>query len=75
VTSFMAMSTKEKKRPRPLLETSENEIGYALGNWLFYATGGGALGQVETNAAAAVGSLVARGLLSLRDQIRHRRRW
>ena len=34
-------------------------MGYAFGNWLFYATGGGALGQVDTNATAAVGSFVA----------------
>jgi opacity protein-like surface antigen len=39
--------------------TLRPRIGYALGNWLFYATGGGALGQVETNAAAAVGPFVA----------------
>ncbi len=39
--------------------TLRPRIGYALGNWLFYATGGGALGQVETNAAASVGSFVA----------------
>ena len=39
--------------------TLRPRIGYALGNWLFYATGGGALGQVETNATAAVGSFVA----------------
>lgn len=34
-------------------------IGYALGNWLFYATGGGVLGQVDTNATAASGSFIA----------------
>ena len=39
--------------------TLRPRIGYALGNSHFYATGGGALGQVETNAAAAVGPLVA----------------
>ena len=39
--------------------TLRPRIGYALGNWLFYATGGGALGQVETNATAAAGSFVA----------------
>jgi outer membrane immunogenic protein len=39
--------------------TLRPRIGYALGNWLFYATGGGVLGQVYTNATAAVGSLIA----------------
>ena len=39
--------------------TLRPRVGYALGNWLFYATGGGALGQVETNATAAVGPFVA----------------
>ena len=39
--------------------TLRPRVGYALGNWLFYATGGGALGQVDTNATAAVGSFVA----------------
>ena len=39
--------------------TLRPRIGYALGNWLFYATGGGVLGQVDTNATAAVGSLIA----------------
>jgi outer membrane immunogenic protein len=39
--------------------TLRPRVGYALGNWLLYATGGGALGQVETNAAAAVGPFVA----------------
>jgi outer membrane immunogenic protein len=43
----------------PWLGTLRPRIGYALGNWLFYATGGGALGQVDTNATAAVGSFVA----------------
>jgi outer membrane immunogenic protein len=39
--------------------TLRPRIGYALANWLFYATGGGALGQVETNATASVGPFVA----------------
>ena len=39
--------------------TLRPRIGYALGNWLFYATGGGALGEVGTNATAAVGSFIA----------------
>ena len=39
--------------------TLRPRIGYAFGNWLFYATGGGALGEVGTNATAAVGSFVA----------------
>src|SRR6201996_6249006 len=39
--------------------TLRPRIGYALGNWLFYATGGGVLGQVYTNATTAVGSLIA----------------
>ena len=39
--------------------TLRPRVGYALGNWLLYATGGGALGQVDTNATAAVGSLIA----------------
>src|ERR1700722_3111725 len=43
----------------PWFGTLRPRIGYALGNWLFYATGGGALGQVDTNATAAVGSFVA----------------
>jgi outer membrane immunogenic protein len=43
----------------PWFGTLRPRIGYALGNWLFYATGGGALGRVDTNATAAVGSFVA----------------
>jgi opacity protein-like surface antigen len=43
----------------PWFGTLRPRIGYALGNWLFYATGGGALGQVDTSATAAVGSFVA----------------
>ena len=39
--------------------TLRPRVGYALGNWLLYATGGGALGQVDTNATADVGSFVA----------------
>jgi outer membrane immunogenic protein len=39
--------------------TLRPRVGYALGNWLFYATGGGVLGQVDTNATAAIGSFVA----------------
>ncbi len=39
--------------------TLRPRIGYALGNWLLYATGGGALGQVDTNASAAVGPFIA----------------
>ena len=43
----------------PWFGTLRPRIGYALGNWLFYATGGGALGRVDTNATAAIGSFVA----------------
>jgi outer membrane immunogenic protein len=44
----------------PWFGTLRPRVGYALGNWLFYATGGGAFGEVDTNAtAAAVGSFVA----------------
>jgi outer membrane immunogenic protein len=39
--------------------TLRPRIGYALGNWLLYATGGAALGQVGADATAAVGSFVA----------------
>ena len=39
--------------------TLRPRAGYALGNWLLYATGGGALGQVGADATATVGSLVA----------------
>ena len=43
----------------PWFGTLRPRVGYALGNWLFYATGGGALGQVDTHATAPVGSFVA----------------
>jgi outer membrane immunogenic protein len=43
----------------PWFGTLRPRVGYALGNWLVYATGGGALGQVDTSATAAVGSFVA----------------
>ena len=43
----------------PWFGTLRPRIGYAFGNWLLYATGGGALGQVDTNATADVGSFVA----------------
>jgi outer membrane immunogenic protein len=43
----------------PWFGTLRPRVGYALGNWLVYATAGGALGQVDTKATAAVGSLVA----------------
>ena len=43
----------------PWFGTLRPRIGYALGNWLLYATGGGALGQVDTNATAAAGPFVA----------------
>ena len=39
--------------------TLRPRIGYALANWLLYATGGAAVGQVETNATVAVGPFVA----------------
>jgi len=39
--------------------TLRPRVGYALGNWLLYATGGGALGQVGADATAAAGSFVA----------------
>jgi outer membrane immunogenic protein len=39
--------------------TLRPRVGYALGNWLLYATGGGALGQLDTNATAALGSFLA----------------
>jgi outer membrane immunogenic protein len=43
----------------PWFGTLRPRVGYALGNWLLYATGGGALGQVDTSATAAIGSFVA----------------
>ena len=43
----------------PGLERCGREFGYALGSWLLYATGGGALGQLDTNATAATGSFFA----------------
>ena len=39
--------------------TLRPRIGYAVGNWLLYATGGAALGQLDTNATAALGSFFA----------------
>jgi outer membrane immunogenic protein len=39
--------------------TLRPRIGYAFGNWLFYATGGGAVGEVGTSATAASGSFAA----------------
>jgi outer membrane immunogenic protein len=39
--------------------TLRPRIGYALGNWLLYATGGGALARLDTNATAAFGSFSA----------------
>lgn len=39
--------------------TLRPRIGYALGNWLLYATGGAALGQVSADATAAVGPFIA----------------
>ena len=39
--------------------TLRPRIGYAFGNWLLYATGGGALGRVGADATAAVGPFVA----------------
>ena len=47
------------RQTMPWFGTLRPRLGYALGNWLFYATGGGALGQVDTNATAATGSFVA----------------
>jgi outer membrane immunogenic protein len=52
----LAASYREKM---PWFGTLRPRVGYAFGNWLFYATGGGALGQVDTSATAAVGSFVA----------------
>src|ERR1700722_6681963 len=43
----------------PWFGTLRPRVGYALGNWLLYATGGGALGQVDTSPTAAIGSFVA----------------
>ena len=43
----------------PGSERCGREAAMRWGTWLFYATGGGALGQVDTNATAAVGSFVA----------------
>jgi outer membrane immunogenic protein len=39
--------------------TLRPRVGYALGNWLLYATGGGALARLDTNATAAFGSFSA----------------
>jgi opacity protein-like surface antigen len=43
----------------PWFGTLRTRVGYAFGNWLLYATGGGALGQVDTNAIAAIGPFIA----------------
>ena len=43
----------------PWFGTIRPPIGYAAGNWLLYATGGYAYAQLDTNAIAAVGPLVA----------------
>jgi outer membrane immunogenic protein len=43
----------------PWFGTLRPRIGYALGNWLLYATGGGVLGQLDTNATAGSGSFLA----------------
>jgi outer membrane immunogenic protein len=43
----------------PWFGTLRPRIGYALGNWLLYATGGGVLGKLDTNATAASGSFLA----------------
>jgi outer membrane immunogenic protein len=43
----------------PWFGTLRPRIGYALGNWLLYATGGGVLGQLDTNATATSGSFLA----------------
>jgi outer membrane immunogenic protein len=37
--------------------TLRPRIGYSLGNWLLYATGGGVLGEVGTDATAVLGPL------------------
>jgi outer membrane immunogenic protein len=39
--------------------TLRPRLGYAVGNWLLYATGGGALAEVAAKATAATGSFVA----------------
>jgi outer membrane immunogenic protein len=39
--------------------TLRPRVGYALGNWLFYATGGGVLGQAGTTATATYGGFTA----------------
>ena len=43
----------------PWFGTLRPRVGYAFGNWLLYATGGGVLGQIDTRATAAVGPFVA----------------
>jgi outer membrane immunogenic protein len=43
----------------PWFGTIRPWIGYAAGNWLLYATGGYAYAQLDTDATAAVGPLVA----------------
>jgi outer membrane immunogenic protein len=39
--------------------TLRPRLGYAVGNWLLYATGGGAVAEVAAKATAATGSFVA----------------
>jgi len=39
--------------------TLRPRLGYAVGNWLLYATGGGALGEVGADATASAGSFTA----------------
>ena len=39
--------------------TLRPRLGYAVGNWLLYATGGGALGEVGADATATVGPFTA----------------
>ncbi len=39
--------------------TLRPKVGYAVGNWLLYATGGGVLGEIGADARATVGSFVA----------------
>ncbi len=43
----------------PWFGTLRPRIGYSVGNWLLYATGGYALAQLDTNATAAFGSFFA----------------
>jgi len=39
--------------------TLRPRLGYSVGNWLFYATGGGVLGEVGADATATVGPFTA----------------